>query len=245
MVEKSYLGFPYLIDSFISDLELIPYLMALEQGDSFIFIWAYCTKENMHSLSIELELLLLSLKSSISSVGMAPEVEAITLSVESGISGASRGSSQVLNLLHLLSFDSYGFVQNFLFYFKLVLNRGGRGGGYKELDEEEREETRRRRREAEEDDGEMYDEFGNLKKKFRAKTQVEAGQPLPGAGRAGLEVEKLGVVDRGGRETVIVIMTEIEIMGGIGNKIEIEIEIETEVGGFSTVSVLVEPLLLS
>ena len=30
------------------------------------------------------------------------------------------------------------------------LNRGGRGGGYKELDEEEIEETRRRRREAEE-----------------------------------------------------------------------------------------------
>ncbi|GMI75226.1 TBP-associated factor 15 [Hibiscus trionum] len=79
--------------------------------------------------------------------------------------------------------------------------RGGRGGGYKELDEEEIEETRRRRREAEEDDGEMYDEFGNLKKKFRAKTQqAEAGRPLPGSGRAGWEVEELGVVDRDGRE---------------------------------------------
>lgn len=31
----------------------------------------------------------------------------------------------------------------------LLLNRGGRGGGYKELDEEELEETKRRRREAE------------------------------------------------------------------------------------------------
>lgn len=33
-----------------------------------------------------------------------------------------------------------------------VLTRGGRGGGYKELDEEELEETKRRRREAEEVD---------------------------------------------------------------------------------------------
>ncbi|GMP62977.1 hypothetical protein CsSME_00024860 [Camellia sinensis var. sinensis] len=78
--------------------------------------------------------------------------------------------------------------------------RGGRGGGYKELDEEEIEETRRRRREAEEDDGELYDEFGNLKKKFRAKTQqAEPGQAAPGAGRAGWEVEELvttGVSDR-------------------------------------------------
>ncbi|CAK9138297.1 unnamed protein product [Ilex paraguariensis] len=73
--------------------------------------------------------------------------------------------------------------------------RGGRGGGYKELDEEEIEETKRRRREAEEDDGELYDEFGNLKKKFRAKTQqAEAGQGLPGAGRAGWEVEELGII---------------------------------------------------
>ncbi|GAV87544.1 RRM_1 domain-containing protein/zf-RanBP domain-containing protein [Cephalotus follicularis] len=79
--------------------------------------------------------------------------------------------------------------------------RGGRGGGYKELDEEEIEETRRRRREAEEDDGEMYDEFGNLKKKFRAKMQqAEAGRVLPGAGRAGWEVDELGVVDRDVRE---------------------------------------------
>ncbi|KAF2286383.1 hypothetical protein GH714_016013 [Hevea brasiliensis] len=72
--------------------------------------------------------------------------------------------------------------------------RGGRGGGYKELDEEEIEETRRRRKEVEEDDGELYDEFGNLKKKFRAKTQqAESGRLPPGAGRAGWEVEELGV----------------------------------------------------
>ncbi|MQM17036.1 hypothetical protein Taro_050002 [Colocasia esculenta] len=70
------------------------------------------------------------------------------------------------------------------------LQLGGRGGGYKELDEEEIEETRRRRREAEEDDGEMYDEFGNLKKKFRAKMQqIDNGSTLPGSGRAGWEVE--------------------------------------------------------
>lgn len=79
--------------------------------------------------------------------------------------------------------------------------RGGRAGGYKELDEEEIEETKRRRREAEEDDGEMYDEFGNLKKKFRAKThQAEAGQVLRGAGRAGWEVEEIGMIDKDGRE---------------------------------------------
>ncbi|XP_057962540.1 transcription initiation factor TFIID subunit 15 isoform X2 [Malania oleifera] len=79
--------------------------------------------------------------------------------------------------------------------------RGGRGGGYKELDEEELEETKRRRREAEEDDGELYDEFGNLKKKFRAKMQqAETGKGLPGVGRAGWEVEELGVADRDGRE---------------------------------------------
>ncbi|MQM19015.1 hypothetical protein Taro_052015 [Colocasia esculenta] len=72
----------------------------------------------------------------------------------------------------------------------LIPGRGGRGGGYKELDEEEIEETRRRRREAEEDDGEMYDEFGNLKKKFRAKMQqIDNGSTLPGSGRAGWEVE--------------------------------------------------------
>ncbi|KAL3502245.1 hypothetical protein ACH5RR_036694 [Cinchona calisaya] len=79
--------------------------------------------------------------------------------------------------------------------------RGGRGGGYKELDEEEIEETKRRRKEAEEDDGEMYDEFGNLKKKFRAKMQqAESGQSLPGVGRAGWEVEDLGASDRDRRE---------------------------------------------
>ncbi|KAF5737908.1 transcription initiation factor TFIID subunit 15 [Tripterygium wilfordii] len=81
--------------------------------------------------------------------------------------------------------------------------RGGRAGGYKELDEEELEETKRRRKEADEDDGELYDEFGNLKKKFRAKThRAEAGQVLPGAGRAGWEVEEIvaGVADRDGGE---------------------------------------------
>lgn len=40
----------------------------------------------------------------------------------------------------------------------------------------------------------MYDEFGNLKKKFRAKTQqAEAARVLPGSGRAGWEVEDLGI----------------------------------------------------
>ncbi|XP_022021460.1 transcription initiation factor TFIID subunit 15 isoform X2 [Helianthus annuus] len=79
--------------------------------------------------------------------------------------------------------------------------RGGRAGGYKELDEEELEETKRRRREAEEDDGEMYDEFGNLKKKFRVKAQqAEVGQVLPGTGRAGWEVEELGMSDKDKRE---------------------------------------------
>ncbi|KAJ4974830.1 hypothetical protein NE237_008004 [Protea cynaroides] len=78
--------------------------------------------------------------------------------------------------------------------------RGGRAGGYKELDEEVIEETKRRRREAE-DDGELYDEFGNLKKKFRAKAQqAEAHQVLPGAGRAGWEVEELGVAEKDGKD---------------------------------------------
>ncbi|KAJ0829033.1 putative RNA recognition motif domain, Zinc finger, RanBP2-type, RNA-binding domain superfamily [Helianthus annuus] len=78
---------------------------------------------------------------------------------------------------------------------------GGRAGGYKELDEEELEETKRRRREAEEDDGEMYDEFGNLKKKFRVKAQqAEVGQVLPGTGRAGWEVEELGMSEKDKRE---------------------------------------------
>ncbi|GAB2285032.1 TATA-binding protein-associated factor 2N [Dionaea muscipula] len=75
--------------------------------------------------------------------------------------------------------------------------RGGRAGGYKELDEDELEETKRRRREAEEDDGEMYDEFGNLKKKFRAKAQqAESGKPLSGSGRAGWEIGDLGRAER-------------------------------------------------
>lgn len=40
----------------------------------------------------------------------------------------------------------------------------------------------------------MYDEFGNLKKKFRAKTQqAEAAGGIAGAGRAGWEVEELGI----------------------------------------------------
>lgn len=40
----------------------------------------------------------------------------------------------------------------------------------------------------------MYDEFGNLKKKFRAKTQqAEAAKGIAGAGRAGWEVEELGM----------------------------------------------------
>jgi len=72
--------------------------------------------------------------------------------------------------------------------------RGGRGGGYKELDEEELEEVKKRRKEAEEDDGEIYDEFGNLKKKFRAKAQhTESAQNYPGSGRAGWEVEHRGI----------------------------------------------------
>eukprot|EP00252_Welwitschia_mirabilis_P027144 TRINITY_DN9215_c0_g1_i2.p1 TRINITY_DN9215_c0_g1~~TRINITY_DN9215_c0_g1_i2.p1 ORF type:complete len:457 (-),score=129.99 TRINITY_DN9215_c0_g1_i2:123-1493(-) len=79
--------------------------------------------------------------------------------------------------------------------------RGGRAGGYKELDEEEIEETRRRRREVEEDDGEMYDEFGNLKKKFRAKHQRNEGsQTVPGLGKAGWDEEALEVVDRDGKD---------------------------------------------
>ncbi|TVU09086.1 hypothetical protein EJB05_42526 [Eragrostis curvula] len=77
--------------------------------------------------------------------------------------------------------------------------RGGRGGGYKELDEEELEEVKRRRKEAEEDDGEMYDEFGNLKKKFRAKAQrTESAEP--GSGRAGWEAEHRGSAESEGRE---------------------------------------------
>ncbi|CAK9219196.1 unnamed protein product [Sphagnum troendelagicum] len=79
--------------------------------------------------------------------------------------------------------------------------REGRAGGYKEFDEAEIEETKRRRKELEEDDGEMYDEFGVLKKKFRTKAkqgeaQVQAGQPTTGgAGKAGWDKEELGVVE--------------------------------------------------
>ncbi|KAL6623316.1 hypothetical protein ACP70R_033195 [Stipagrostis hirtigluma subsp. patula] len=79
--------------------------------------------------------------------------------------------------------------------------RGGRGGGYKELDEEELEQVKRRRKEAEEDDGEIYDEFGNLKKKFRSKAlNTESAQTLPGSGRAGWEIEQRGSTEREGRE---------------------------------------------
>ncbi|KAJ1280790.1 hypothetical protein BS78_04G259700 [Paspalum vaginatum] len=75
--------------------------------------------------------------------------------------------------------------------------RGGRGGGYKELDEEELEEVKKRRKEAEEDDGEIYDEFGNLKKKFRSKAlHTESAQTLLGSGRAGWEVEQHGLEGR-------------------------------------------------
>ncbi|GBG58823.1 hypothetical protein CBR_g224 [Chara braunii] len=77
-------------------------------------------------------------------------------------------------------------------------SREGRAGGYKELDEAELEETKRRRREHEEDDGEMYDDFGNLKKKFRAR--AKAGE-MPQqtnfeGGKAGWE-EALRASDRG------------------------------------------------
>ncbi|CAM6045734.1 unnamed protein product [Sphagnum compactum] len=79
--------------------------------------------------------------------------------------------------------------------------REGRAGGYKEFDEAEIEETKRRRRELEEDDGEMYDEFGVLKKKFRTKAkqgeaQIQAVQPAAGgAGKAGWDKEELGVIE--------------------------------------------------
>lgn len=53
----------------------------------------------------------------------------------------------------------------------------------------------------------MYDEFGNLKKKFRAKMQrAEAAQSLPpGVGRAGWEAEELG---RGNSFVVCVVHNE-------------------------------------
>ncbi|GFQ01902.1 transcription initiation factor TFIID subunit 15 [Phtheirospermum japonicum] len=112
---------------------------------------------------------------------------------------------------------------------------GGRGGGYKELDEEELEETKRRRREAEEDDGEMYDEFGNLKKKFRAKTQqAETAQSVPGVGRAGWEAARIEEKEarRGEESATIGKGTGIEIVEiMIGREIEtvVMIMIETEI----------------
>ncbi|KAJ7560719.1 hypothetical protein O6H91_04G142100 [Diphasiastrum complanatum] len=83
--------------------------------------------------------------------------------------------------------------------------REGRAGGYKEFDEAEIEETKRRRRELEEDDGEMYDEFGNLKKKFRTKAKqgeswVQNQQTAPGMGKAGWDTEELGVVEKEKRD---------------------------------------------
>lgn len=38
----------------------------------------------------------------------------------------------------------------------------------------------------------MYDEFGNLKKKYRVKTHQADTRPAVAAGRAGWEVEELG-----------------------------------------------------
>ncbi|KAL3695549.1 hypothetical protein R1sor_009625 [Riccia sorocarpa] len=78
--------------------------------------------------------------------------------------------------------------------------REGRAGGYKEFDEAEIEETRRRRRELEDDDGEMYDEFGNLKKKFRLKAKLgdSAASAMPGAGKSAWDKEELGIVERSG-----------------------------------------------
>ena len=53
--------------------------------------------------------------------------------------------------------------------------REGRGGGHKEIDDEdERRETERRRRENEE--REIYDDFGNLKKQFRASAANDRGR---------------------------------------------------------------------
>ncbi|GAQ77951.1 hypothetical protein KFL_000060160 [Klebsormidium nitens] len=66
--------------------------------------------------------------------------------------------------------------------------REGRAGGFKEFDEAEAEETKRRRKEAEEQDGEMYDEFGVLKKKFRTKKEAPAA---PVGGKAAWEQEDL------------------------------------------------------
>lgn len=79
--------------------------------------------------------------------------------------------------------------------------REGRAGGYKELDEAEIEETKRRRREIEEDDGEMYDEFGYLKKKFRAKgkagdSHVAVDLASGGMGKAGWDMEESGLSEQ-------------------------------------------------
>ena len=38
----------------------------------------------------------------------------------------------------------------------------------------------------------MYDEFGNLKKKYRVKTHQADARPAVAAGRAGWDVEELG-----------------------------------------------------
>lgn len=38
----------------------------------------------------------------------------------------------------------------------------------------------------------MYDEFGNLKKKYRVKTNQADTRPAVAAGRAGWQVEELG-----------------------------------------------------
>lgn len=54
--------------------------------------------------------------------------------------------------------------------------REGRGGGFVERDLAEEAEAKRRRREYDDDDNEKYDEYGNLKKKFRHR-----------GGRPGLE----------------------------------------------------------
>ncbi|CAI5518671.1 unnamed protein product [Closterium sp. Naga37s-1] len=80
--------------------------------------------------------------------------------------------------------------------------REGRGGGYKELDEAELEETRKRRKEAEEDDGEMYDEFGNLKKKFRKKLAADAAAAAAGGagGKGGGDGGASGGEGAGGKE---------------------------------------------
>ncbi|KAG0594376.1 hypothetical protein M758_UG071900 [Ceratodon purpureus] len=75
--------------------------------------------------------------------------------------------------------------------------REGRAGGFKEFDEAEIEETKRRRREKEEDDGEMYDEFGTLKKKFRTKAKLGSALSFAvsatGVGKADLDDNIVGV----------------------------------------------------